>query len=101
MADEAADGIAAFLAGDGAVDPWLADQLILPLAVAGGDSELRTAKVTEHLLTNARVVKEFLPVQIDIAGEAGEPGTIRIGGLEVAPGSAGEATGRAETEAGG
>ena len=100
-AEAAADGIAAFHAGDGAVDPWLAAQLILPLAVAGGDSDLRPAKVTEHLLTNARVVKEFLPVQIDIAGEAGEPGTIRIGGLEVAPGSAGEATGRAETEAGG
>jgi RNA 3'-terminal phosphate cyclase (ATP) len=93
VADEAADGIAAFLAGDGAVDPWLADQLILPLAVAGGDSELRTAKVTEHLLTNARVVKEFLSVPIDIAGDAGEPGTIRIGGLEFAPASPGDATG--------
>jgi RNA 3'-terminal phosphate cyclase (ATP) len=85
VADEAAEGMIGFLHGDGAVDPWLADQLVLPLAIAGGDSELRTARVTTHLLTNAQVVKEFLPVRIEIAGEADAPGTIRIGGLAPAP----------------
>jgi RNA 3'-terminal phosphate cyclase (ATP) len=82
VADEAAQGILAFLAGTGAVDPWLADQLVLPLSITTGDSELRTASVTTHLLTNAQVVKEFLPVRIEIAGETGEPGTIRIAGLD-------------------
>ncbi|MDE3136942.1 MAG: RNA 3'-terminal phosphate cyclase [Acidobacteriota bacterium] len=81
VADEAAEGILAFLAGDGAVDPWLADQLVLPLSITSGNSELRTARVTGHLLTNAQVVKLFLPVRIEIAGETGEPGTIRIAGL--------------------
>jgi RNA 3'-terminal phosphate cyclase (ATP) len=81
VADEAAQEILAFLAGDGAVDPWLADQLVLPLSITGGDSELRTARVTGHLLTNAQVVKEFLPAQIEIEGETGKPGAIRIAGL--------------------
>lgn len=85
VADEAAEGMAEFLAGDGAVDPWLADQLILPLAVAEGDSEVRTARVTGHLLTNAQVVQEFLPVRIEIAGEVGEAGTISIGGVDFSP----------------
>ncbi len=81
VADEAAKGMLAFLDGDGAVDPWLADQLVLPLAITAGDSELRTARVTEHLLTNAQVVKQFLPVKIEIEGETGEAGTIHIAGL--------------------
>jgi RNA 3'-terminal phosphate cyclase (ATP) len=81
VADEAADGLFLLLAGDGAVDPWLADQLILPLALAAGDSELRTAAVTGHLLTVVRVVQSFLPVKLEIVGEHGRPGTIRICGI--------------------
>jgi RNA 3'-terminal phosphate cyclase (ATP) len=80
VAEEAAKGMIAFLDGKEAVDPWLADQLILPLAVAGGESELSTARVTLHLLTNAQVVKQFLPVRIEVAGEIEEPGTIHIAG---------------------
>lgn len=83
VADEAADGLFSFLAGDGAIDPWLADQLILPLALVPADSELRTAAVTPHLLTNAQVVKAFLPVDIEIAGEPGQPGTVRVRGVDV------------------
>lgn len=82
VADEAADGLFLLLAGDGAVDPWLADQLILPLALAAGESELRTAAVTGHLLTVTRVVQSFLPVKLEIAGEHGRPGTIRIRGTD-------------------
>lgn len=80
VADEAADELAAFLATDGAVDRYLADQLILPLALARGVSELRTERVTGHLLTNAWVVRQFLPAGIVIEGEQGRPGTIRIEG---------------------
>ena len=82
VADEAADGLLSFLAGDGAVDPWLADQLILPLALAAGESQLRTARVTRHLLTNAQVVKEFLPAQIEIVGELDQPGTLHVRGVD-------------------
>jgi RNA 3'-phosphate cyclase len=81
VADEAADGLFSFLTADGAVDPWLADQLVLPLALVPAESRLRTAVVTGHLLTVAQVVKAFLPAQIEIAGDPGRPGTVRIRGV--------------------
>lgn len=78
VADEAVEELRAFLATGAAVDRWLADQLLLPLACAARPSVLRTAEVTPHLLTNAEVIRKFLPVRIDIDGAAGAPGTLRI-----------------------
>lgn len=78
VADEAVDELLRFLASDGAVDRWVADQLLLPLACAGQPSLLRTGEVTTHLLTNADVIRCFLPVRIDIDGVAGQPGTLRV-----------------------
>jgi RNA 3'-terminal phosphate cyclase (ATP) len=78
VADEAVVALAAYLRGDGAVDPWLADQLLLPLALADGPSELRTSEVTAHLLTNAEVIRLFLPVEIDVDGPQGSPATIHL-----------------------
>jgi RNA 3'-terminal phosphate cyclase (ATP) len=78
VADEAVDALAAFLRSDGAVDPWLADQLLLPLALANGPSELRTSEVTAHLRTNAEVIRLFLPVEIGVDGPLGGPGTIQV-----------------------
>jgi RNA 3'-terminal phosphate cyclase (ATP) len=78
VADEAADELLRFLARDGAVDRWLADQLLLPLAVARTPSEFTTSAVTGHLLTNADVIRAFLPASIEIDGAAGEPGTVRV-----------------------
>lgn len=78
VADEPADEFLGFLATDGVIDPYLADQLILPLALATGVSEIRTSKVTQHLTTNAEIVKKFLPVGIEINGQIGQPALIRI-----------------------
>ena len=78
VADEAVADLLGFLATDGAVDRWLADQLLLPLACAGQPSELRTSEVTLHLLTNADVIRCFLPVAIAVSGVVGEPGTVRV-----------------------
>jgi RNA 3'-terminal phosphate cyclase (ATP) len=78
VADEAVDELLGFLATGGAVDRWLADQLLLPLACAGGPSALRTSEVTLHLLTHAEVIRSFLPVTIRIDGEPGEPGTVYV-----------------------
>jgi len=85
VADEAVDELAAFLRSDGAVDPWLADQLLLPLALANGPSELRTSEVTAHLLTNVQVIRLFLPVEIGVDGPLGGPATVRV-----QPGPAGQ-----------
>lgn len=80
VADEAVDAFLAFLDTDGAVDEYLADQLLLPLALAPAASELRTARVTPHLLTNAEVIRRFLRAGIDITGSPGQAGLVRIQG---------------------
>jgi RNA 3'-terminal phosphate cyclase (ATP) len=63
-----------------AVDPWLADQLILPLALAAGESALTTSKITQHTLTNIHIVAQFLGAGIEVEGR-GEGGTVRISGI--------------------
>jgi len=67
-----------FARSDAAVDKYLADQLVLPLALAEGTSEYTTSEITQHLVTNADVVSEFLPVDIDVVGEKGAPGRVII-----------------------
>ncbi len=78
VADEAVDALLAHLATDGMVDLHLADQLLLPLSFAGGQSQFRTSKVTQHLLTNAAIIQAFLPTNIHIEGEEGQPGAVTI-----------------------
>jgi RNA 3'-phosphate cyclase len=78
VADEAVEQLQEFLATDGAIDEYLADQLVLPLSFAPGVSELRTSRVTQHLVTNAEIIKRFLPVSIEISGGIGRPGQVRI-----------------------
>ncbi|MCX6028171.1 MAG: RNA 3'-phosphate cyclase, partial [Chloroflexi bacterium] len=78
VADEACLFLEKFLATHGAVDEYLADQLLLPLAFADGPSEYRTAKVTPHLLTNAEVIRTFTQTRIEIEGEGGRSGLVRV-----------------------
>jgi len=50
-----------YIASGAAVGEHLADQLMLPLALAGG-GRFTTASVSQHALTNAEVIERFLPV---------------------------------------
>jgi RNA 3'-terminal phosphate cyclase (ATP) len=63
-----------------AVDPHMADQLVLPMALAEGESRLTTSEITQHLLTNVWVVRHFLDSAASVAGEQGEPGTLFVRG---------------------
>lgn len=84
VADEAVDQLLAFLETDGCVDPFLADQLLLPLLVIDGESAFRTSKVTTHLLTNAHVIHQFVPGRITIEGALDAPGLVHVtGGLHL------------------
>ncbi|NQT89113.1 RNA 3'-phosphate cyclase, partial [bacterium] len=74
----AVDDLLAFLDTTGAVDGHTADQLLLPLAFADGPSEYTVSEVTQHLLTNAQVIRAFLPAEIHIQGEIGSEGGVRI-----------------------
>ncbi|MGE5155597.1 MAG: RNA 3'-terminal phosphate cyclase [Bdellovibrio bacteriovorus] len=78
VADAAVDALASYLRSDGTVDPWLADQILLSLALAPEASSLRTSAVTRHLLTNVEVIRLFLPVEIHVDGPLDGPATIEV-----------------------
>lgn len=78
VADEACKEFLSFLNTKGVVDEHLADQLIIPLALAKGKSCFVTPKVTQHLLTNIEIVKLFLPVIINVSGILNGEGTITM-----------------------
>lgn len=83
VADEAVSELEEYLASEGCLDKYLADQLILPLSIVNGTSEFTVSKVTNHLLTNVTVVQKFVDLQIIINGNIGETGAIKIvGGLK-------------------
>jgi RNA 3'-terminal phosphate cyclase (ATP) len=60
------------------VDPWLADQLAVPLALAGGGGKLTTSAVTPHLETVAGVLRRF-GVSASTWGRRGGPGGLEVG----------------------
>lgn len=59
VADEAAAALAEHHASGAAVELHLADQLLLPLALASGPSVFTVAKPTGHLTTNAWTIEQF------------------------------------------
>jgi RNA 3'-terminal phosphate cyclase len=58
---DAASQVSAYLASEAAVSEHLADQLLLPMALAGAGS-FTTAAISPHAQTNMDVIKRFLPV---------------------------------------
>ena len=78
VADQAVDDLLKFMESSGAIDQYLADQLLLPLSLVEGESQFHTCQVTSHLLTNAEVIRLFLPAEIVIQGEVGSPGMVRV-----------------------
>jgi RNA 3'-terminal phosphate cyclase (ATP) len=80
VAEEACEELIAHDENGAPCPPQLADQLLLPAAVAGGRSEIRTSRITNHLMTNAHVIRQFLPARIEIDGAEGEPGVIVVEG---------------------
>lgn len=76
---EAVRAVKAHLRHDAPIGEHLADQLLLPLALAGGGS-FRTARPSMHTTTNARVIEAFLSIAVTMR-EDGD-GTWRV---DVAP----------------
>ena len=66
VADEAVGALLAHQSAGAAVELHLADQLLLPLAVASGASVLVVARSTPHLVTNAWVIEQFGIAEISI-----------------------------------
>ena len=78
MGERAARRVLRFIEDDeAAVDPWLADQLAVPLALAGGGGRLRTAEVTSHLETVAAILRRF-GFAAETWGRRGGPGGLAV-----------------------
>ncbi len=78
VAEEITKPFCEFWRADAPIDEHLADQLLLPLAFAKGESRFRTIGISEHLLTNASIIQKFLDVKIEIQGILGRSGTVII-----------------------
>jgi RNA 3'-terminal phosphate cyclase (ATP) len=68
VAKSAVEAAKVWLEANVPVDEHLADQLLLPMALAGGGS-FRTTKPSLHTTTNADIIRRFLPVPIRIEPE--------------------------------
>jgi RNA 3'-terminal phosphate cyclase (ATP) len=62
VADALVDAVRDYLASDAPVGELLADQLLLPLALAG-EGAFRTVRLSRHTRTNMAIIERFLPVQ--------------------------------------
>lgn len=78
VADEACDAFFEFLKTDGVIDEHLADQIVLPLALAKGTSTFVIPKITQHLQTNLEVIKKFLQVEVEITDLGERGGVIKL-----------------------
>lgn len=63
VAESAAASVKAYLAGGAAVGEHLCDQLLLPMALAGGGSFITTT-ASDHAKTNIKIIQEFLEIPI-------------------------------------
>jgi len=64
VAAELADEVENYLAADVPVGPYLADQLLIPMALAGSGRFL-TLHPSRHTRTNIRVIEHFLPLRFE------------------------------------
>jgi len=68
VAEEAVAALLAHYDSGAALDRHLADQLVLPLALGGGESSFTVEEVSRHLTTNAWVVEQFGLARVCVEG---------------------------------
>ncbi len=79
VAEKAAKRMAGYLASGAAVGPHLADQLLLPMALAGGGC-FTTVKLSQHSRTAADVIGKFLPARFRFEEREGAPNLVTVVG---------------------
>jgi RNA 3'-terminal phosphate cyclase (ATP) len=77
VAQRAVAAAFAYLHHDAPVGEHLADQLLLPLALAGG-GVFRTGPLSSHTRTNAAVIEKLLPVSIRFTPEPGQTWRVEL-----------------------
>lgn len=79
VADEIVTEFIEFERSEAAIDPYLADQLVIYALMADEPSRFRVHRLTQHLITNLWVCQQFLPdLEFDIQGEEEGPGVVEI-----------------------
>lgn len=69
VADDLCQQFFDFVDSNGSVDKHLADQLLLYMALAEGDSMVISEMLTSHLMTNIEIIEKFLPVYFTVDPE--------------------------------
>ena len=77
VADTVINQVRHYLAASAPVGEYLADQLLLPLAIAGRGG-FRAVGISRHAQTNIEVIRQFLPVTIETATDENGGSAIRI-----------------------
>lgn len=72
---EAAEAFLKHTERKAALDPHLADQILIYMAIAKGESFFTASEITSHLLTNIHTIEKFLPVKFKVSGPPGPPGS--------------------------
>lgn len=81
VGEMAANELVRSLKSNACFDRHMADQILPFLALANGESRVTVEKITDHCLTNIKVIEEFLPVKFDVKGEKDKKGYISVIGL--------------------
>jgi RNA 3'-phosphate cyclase len=85
VTSEAAAKLISFLGNRCVVEEHLADQILIYLLLAEGDSVISVPHITSHLLTNIWVMGQFYPGRIKVDGILDEQGRIYVKGLGMQP----------------
>jgi len=78
VGEEAAKEFIGYYSTDAALDPHLADQIVLYLSLTQNSSVFTTSRITSHLLTNLWVIGLFHKFNYSIEGDTGKRGMVRI-----------------------
>jgi RNA 3'-terminal phosphate cyclase (ATP) len=78
VADRVIDDVRRYLGTDAPVGTYLADQLLLPMALAGG-GVFRTQGLSRHTTTNIDVIRRFLDIPIVTETEGRDRVLVRVG----------------------
>lgn len=78
VADDAVDALLAYLDAPGALDPHAADQVLAIAALCPEPSRYTTTAVTQHLLTNAHVVRQLTGRSVTVEGDLGQTGCVAV-----------------------
>lgn len=85
VAEEAVAALVAHRDGGAALDEHLGDQILAPLAVAGGPSRFSVERISRHLETNAWLVERFGLARVGLESKADGTGLVTVTPLDGQP----------------